>query len=226
VLALRAPLGDTGRVGRGLRERLAATGAELGRLVGATRRLIDATVSAEAPADVLATAADAVERVVETLRAWVPEERPLRFPEMAPSPEELMPFDPVMGAMSPLAPPIRFTWEDPKAIGRVRFGTPYEGPPGCVHGGIIAGAFDQVFNVANLMRGVAGPTARLALRYRRPTPLHTDLRFEGWQERVEGRRVHTSGRLLAGDDVTVEAEGVFVQVPIERIMRMFAKPQA
>lgn len=218
-------MGDTGRVGQGLRERLAATGAELERLVCGARRLIDATVSAEAPAEVLAAAAVAVERVVEALRPYVPEERPLRFPEMAASPEELMPFDPVMGRMSPLAPPIRFTWEEPKAIGHVRFGTPYEGPPGCVHGGIIAGAFDQVFNVANVMRGVAGPTARLALRYRRPTPLHADLRFEGWQERVDGRRVHTAGRLLAGDDVTVEAEGVFVQVPIERIMQMFAKPQ-
>jgi acyl-coenzyme A thioesterase PaaI-like protein len=209
-------------VGR-LRERLAATGAELERLVDGTRQLIDATVVAEAPAAVLATAAADLERILATLRPYMPETRSPRFPEAAATPEELMPFDPVMGRMSPLAPPITFTWEDPKAIGRVRYGSAYEGPPGCVHGGIIAGAFDQVFNVANLMRGVAGPTARLAMRYRRPTPLHADLRFEGWQERVEGKRVHAAGRLLAGDDVTVEAEGVFVQVPIERIMQMFAK---
>ena len=212
-------------MGRGLRERLAATGAELERLVSGTRQLIDATVVADAPADVLATAAGDLERILETLRPFIPTERPPRFPEAAATPEELMPFDPVMGRMSPLAPPITFTWEDPKAIGHVRFGSPYEGPPGCVHGGIIAGAFDQVFNVANLMRGIAGPTARLAMRYRRPTPLHAELRFEGWQERVEGKRVYAAGRLLAGDDVTVEAEGVFVQVPIERIMQMFAKPK-
>jgi len=34
--------------------------------------------------------------------------------------------------------------------------------------------------------------------------------------------VHVRGRLLAGDRVTVEASGVFVVVPVERILAMLA----
>jgi acyl-CoA thioesterase FadM len=89
-----------------------------------------------------------------------------------------------------------------------------------VHGGVIAATFDQVLNVANLMRGVAGPTRRLEMRYLKPTPLLVELRFEGWIERVEGNEVHTRGRLLVGDQVTVEAAGDFVQLSHERVMRL------
>ena len=81
-----------------------------------------------------------------------------------------------------------------------------------MHGAIPAATFDQVFNVANLMRGVAGPTRRLEIRYRKPTPLLADLRFEGWVDRVEGREVHARGHVPHGDPVTVEAEGTFVQI--------------
>jgi acyl-coenzyme A thioesterase PaaI-like protein len=105
-------------------------------------------------------------------------------------------------------------------VAEIAFTAPYEGPPGCVHGGVIAAAFDQVFNVANLKAGNPGPTASLRLRYRRPTPLGRSLRFEGWQERAEDRRVHVRGRLLAGEQLTVEAEGTFAIVPLERILAM------
>ena len=135
-------------------------------------------------------------------------------------PADRFPFDPMIGRSSPLAPPMAITWEDPIAIARVRFGVPYEGPPGCVHGGIIAACFDQVLNVANMMRGTAGPTRRLSVRYRKPTPLHSELCFEGELIGVEGREIKTAGRLYAGDILTAEAEGTFVQLPPERVMKL------
>jgi len=92
-----------------------------------------------------------------------------------------------------------------------------------VHGAALAGAFDQVFNVANVMQGLAGPTAKLEILYRRPTPLFEELRFEGWQERVAGRRIHAVGRLFAGDRVTAEAKGLFVHLPPEDVLHMLAK---
>ena len=33
---------------------------------------------------------------------------------------------------------------DEHVVGHVVFGDAYEGPPGCVHGGFIAAAFDEV----------------------------------------------------------------------------------
>jgi len=193
---------------------------ELERLVDGVRRLIALAVTADAPADVLRRAARHVAHAAEALAPHGASSRRTTRQAGAADPAAVMPFDPVIGALSPLAPPLHCRWEPPTAIGEVCFTAPYEGPPGCVHGGMIAAAFDQVFNVANLMLGTAGPTASLQLHYRRPTPLQVPLRFEGWQDRVEGRRVYTRGRLLAGDRVTVEAEGLFVLVPVERILRM------
>lgn len=197
----------------------------LERLADSVRRLIDVTVTVAAPPDALARAADAIDRVVADLRPLVPTVPPPRYPGVPPSgePNDYFPYDVVGGRLNPLAPPVRFVWQDPKAIGHVRFGTPYEGPPGCVHGAVLAAIFDQVFNVANVMRGTAGPTAKLEIRYRRPTPLRADLRFEAWHERVEGRRIHAAGRLLVGDAVTAEATGLFVQLPAEEVMRMLER---
>ena len=188
------------------------------------RRLIELTVTAEPSHEELATAAHHIAQAAAALepsrRAARRREAPAALADREPA--NLMPFDPVVGRFSPLAPPLRVRWEPPKAVGEVTFTPPYEGPPGCVHGGIIAAAFDQVFNVANLMLGSPGPTASLQLHYRRPTPLGVPLRFEGWQERVDGRRVHVRGRLLDGERMTVDAEGIFVVVPVERILAMLA----
>lgn len=194
----------------------------LERLAASVRRLIEATVTVQASADVLANAASAIERAADELARHVPDPPPPRYPgNVDPTnPSSVFPYDVVMGRCNPLAAPIDIRWEDPKAVGRVRFGTPYEGPPGCVHGAVIAASFDQVFNVSNLMRGVAGPTAELELHYKRPTPLFQDLRFEAWVDRIEERKVHAKGHLLAGETVTVEAAGLFVRLSPERVMRM------
>jgi acyl-coenzyme A thioesterase PaaI-like protein len=126
----------------------------------------------------------------------------------------------MLGLYNPLALPIEMEWEPPRAVGHARFTTPYEGPPGCVHGAVLAGAFDQVFNVANLKSGTAGPTRELALTYLRPTPLHADLVFEAQVERVDGRAITTRGHVRHGDVVTVEARGLFIAVSRERVLQM------
>lgn len=206
--------------------RLDAVREELAALAAQVRRLTAATVAADAPREALVRAAAEVARIADALEAHVPTPHPPRYLGRATAGEiaDFFPFDPIVGRLSPLAPPLRMRWEDPVAIGEVRFGVPYEGPPACVHGGVIAAAFDQVFNVANLMRGVAGPTRALEVRYRKPTPLLRELRFEGWVDRVEGRDVHTHGRILDGDVVTVEASGVFVQLSHERVMQLLGTP--
>jgi hypothetical protein len=50
------------------------------------------------------------------------------------------------------------------------------------------------------------------VHYRSPTPLHTELRFEGVLDKVSGRKIHTSGRLWAGDVLCADAEGLFITI--------------
>jgi acyl-coenzyme A thioesterase PaaI-like protein len=202
---------------------IASDAVAVGRvaLANEVRRLIESVVTNQAPASELAAASRAIAAVADQLGSHVREPHPPRHPT-SPSadPADYFPFDCVLGRFNPVAVPVVVEWQEPLAIGRVRYAKPYEGPPGCVHGAVIAATFDQVFNVANLMQGTPGPTRRLEIRYRKPTPLGRDLRFEGWQERVEGREVHVAGRLVAGDVVTVEASGTFVQIPPERVMKL------
>jgi len=187
------------------------------------RRLIDVTVTIDAAPEVLVDAATRVDRLVADLRPSVPSPPPPRYPGGSGAAEDIFPYDCVMGRWNPLAPPLRIEWEAPRAICTATFGTAYEGPPGCVHGAAIAAAFDQVLNVANLMSGTAGPTARLELRYRQPTPLHRQVRFEGWVQLREERKIHTVGRLLVDERVTVEAEGLYIIVDPDRVMRMLER---
>lgn len=194
--------------------------AALAELAASVRRLIDATVTVGGDAALLANVTRRVDGLAAELRAAAPDPPPPRYAGSGPTPMDFFPYDYTIGRWNPLAAPIHMEWRDPLAIGTATFGTPYEGPPGCVHGAVIAAAFDQVLNVANLMSGAAGPTARLQMTYRRPTPLHRPLRFEGWVERREERKVHSAGRLLAGDDITVEAAGLYIVVDPERVVRL------
>ncbi|HWP65206.1 MAG TPA: PaaI family thioesterase [Candidatus Limnocylindria bacterium] len=194
----------------------------LGRLAAAVRALAATTVQLADTAAASEAAAE-IERLVARLVPRLAEPPLPRHPSSMSqpgAPADLMPFDVVVGRLNPLAPPIVFSAEDGKSVGRVTFTRPYEGPPGCVHGGVIAAAFDQTLSIANILAGAAGPTKQLVLRYRKPTPLGVPVRFEGWQTRVEGRSIHAAGRLLAGDVVTAEAEGVFVQLAGRRVLRM------
>ena len=150
-------------------------------LADAVRRLVDATVRSAPPADETAALADEVNGLAQRLEAHVPDLPFARFvaaiAEDA-SISDRMPFDAVIGPFNPIALPVEVTVEGGRAVGRARFTTPYEGPPGLVHGGVIAAAFDMVLSVANHAAQAAGPTVSLTMRYRRPTLLDRDLVIE------------------------------------------------
>ncbi|HSZ41663.1 MAG TPA: PaaI family thioesterase [Trebonia sp.] len=110
-----------------------------------------------------------------------------------------------------IAPPLRMRgWPDGSVSGDVTLGLLYEGPPGRVHGGILALLVDHVFGVANFWAGAVGPTAELTMRYKRPTPLFTPLTVTARQEGVDGRKILTTGTISANGDVCVAAAGLFI----------------
>jgi hypothetical protein len=131
-----------------------------------------------------------------------------------------MPFDVVIGRHNPLALPLDLSFAPPNALLRGAFTRPYEGPPDCVHGAVLAASFDILFAAANFIAGLTGPTAKLEITYRRPTALYEPCLFEGRVAGQEGKRVRTVGRLLQRDRVTVEAAGDFALLGREDIARM------
>ena len=197
-------------------------GPELARLVAALRSATDLVVRPGAPPEVLADAAERVEGAVAALdgvtRPWRAS-MPAR-PRVEVEPHEFFPFSPMIGLYSPLAPPLHCELRDGGVVGHVRLGAAYEGPPGCVHGGIIAGLFDELLGVANIAGGAGAMTGTLTIAYRSPTPLHTELTLAGRVAAVEGRKVRTAGTLHAGDRLCVEAHGIFILVEHARFARL------
>jgi hypothetical protein len=83
-----------------------------------------------------------------------------------------------IGAFNPCFPEYEFdVIEAERAEGRVFFPVVYEGPPGLVHGGFLAVFFDCVIQHQNCATALSGKTRSLTVKFRRPTPLLTELRF-------------------------------------------------
>lgn len=198
------------------------------RLARAMRLVIERLVPSNAPADELRRAAEGLERYAEQLRTHPRLKHFHGYAESANAGDVGAFFDqsPLIGLANPLAPPITIGRAGERtAIASVTFGSAYEGPPGCVHGGFVAAAFDEVLGFVQSLGGNPGMTARLTIHYRRPTPLHTELRLDAELERIEGRKIFTRGRVRANGEVTAEAEGLFVSVDRSRFLELFAKRQ-
>jgi acyl-coenzyme A thioesterase PaaI-like protein len=198
---------------------------EVRALADAVRALIHEMVATSAPMEVFAGVA---EDLREVARRFEPYPREFLFHGVRESAladaDEVGsdyegPFDlsPLLGRANPLAPPLRLQVEDDRVAGTVTFGPAYEGPPGCVHGGFVAAAFDELLGLVQMLGGQPGMTGRLVVNYRSPTPLQTELRLEGRIDRVEGRKTICTGQIYAGDVLCAEAEGLFVSVDFERI---------
>jgi acyl-coenzyme A thioesterase PaaI-like protein len=207
--------------------------ADLRRAASAVRRVIEKLVGTSAPEESVRAAADALVAVADQFDSYPSAESWMRpwdgdFAESANAgdPHAFFDHSPLIGKANPLAPPIELEVRDGKVHGRARYGAAYEGPPGCVHGGHIAAAFDEVLGMTQSLGGQPGMTGTLTVRYRKPTPLHTDLRFEAELERVDGRKTFTTGRLYAGELLTAEAEAVFIAVDFSRLAAFRADPPA
>jgi len=117
----------------------------------------------------------------------------------------------VVGLRNPVAVPLHIEKsEDGRAWSSFPLGALYEGPPGCVHGGVLALVLDQLLGEAGAAGGAPGMTGTLTLRYEQNTPLG-DCSAEAWIDRVEGVKTFVVGELRRADgETTVRAEGIFI----------------
>lgn len=202
--------------------------AELIRLASAVRGVVHRLVQIDAPTEVIAEAADAVEQVRALLGEHHQRSMYEGFGEAANAGDPFGFFDhsPMLGRANALAPPIELWLEGDELHGKATFGAAYEGPPGCVHGGFIAAAFDEVLGSAQSLAGNPGMTGRLTIHYRSPTPLHTELRFTSRLASVRGRKITTTGELWAGDTLCAEGEGLFISIDFARFAEMKLEREA
>lgn len=119
--------------------------------------------------------------------------------------------NPVVGSRSVVAPPLEMReHRDGRVTAELTVDLDYEGPPGCVHGGVIAMLLDELLGTANAGAGLVAMTVELRTTYVSPTPVRTPLHLEARVERSEGRKIWTVGEISAGGRVCAKAEGLFV----------------
>jgi acyl-coenzyme A thioesterase PaaI-like protein len=98
----------------------------------------------------------------------------------------------------------------------------FEGWEGIAHGGIVCTILDEVMAWALVGADNWGVTARISIDFRKPVPVGTPLRADGWITRSRRRVVDTEARIV--DSVTgtplATATGVYVAADAARKLEL------
>jgi acyl-coenzyme A thioesterase PaaI-like protein len=202
----------------------------INRVAAALRRISAVTIgqpldddSLTEAANDLSVVADRIEAAAARMKRRRNQPGPNGFPGL--HPQDHFPTSPMIGFANPIAPPVE-VWAvtgeggQREIRGRVTFDYPYEGPPTCVHGGVIAELFDELLGLSNILVGLGAMTGTLTIAYRRPTPLLAPLELAARHTRTEGRKVFAWGGLYHEGELTAEAEGVFIHVDPARMLEI------
>lgn len=184
------------------------------------RSLIEAAVSTDVEPEIVAAVSAEVERLDATLRESLhagPYSGLVGERELDPErPAARMPLSPFAGELNPIAPPLELRYEGERLLGSVLLSRAYVGPPGVVHGGVVAGLMDQMVAAAGQRFEAAGVTARMTVEFRRPTPLGARLELAAWLEPPEDpaqRTRRVRAEIRHEGEATVTAEALIVVVP-------------
>jgi acyl-coenzyme A thioesterase PaaI-like protein len=178
-------------------------GPDYGRFVEAVRMLQDLTRGADAPDDVVTRVAGLIEDANRLLQPHLADEWH--------SPSGRRWDLPNRGSILSIPVDLSVT-EDGRIRGTTCFRRFHLGRNGAVHGGSLAHLFDSVlgFTAFKLSGSRKQRTASLHVNYRKIAPIDKELQVEARIDRVEGRKIFITGRLLDGDDVLCEAEALFL----------------
>jgi uncharacterized protein (TIGR00369 family) len=93
--------------------------------------------------------------------------------------------------------------------------------PGRLHGGIISTILDETMGRAIMMKSegdIWGVTVDLQIRFKKPVPLHEELRVLGRITKNSSRFFEGTGELLLQDGtVAAEGHGKYLKIPLEKI---------
>lgn len=125
---------------------------------------------------------------------------------------DMMDYDPMGGLSNPISPELIWHQADAQGVeARVRLGLQYQGPPGRVHGGVLAWVMDAVLARAMHASARIGVTGTLNLRYLASTPIEQEIVCRARVARAEGRKLIIEGGVYHDDQQTVQVEGIWLQ---------------
>jgi acyl-coenzyme A thioesterase PaaI-like protein len=119
------------------------------------------------------------------------------------------------GPKNPFGLKLRFREQDDTYISEFTGQPQHQGYDGIMHGGIVSTLLDEIMARYLYAKGMNAVTARLEIRYNKPTPIGVPLLLKGRITKSKGRLYETEGTIELPDG-TVTAQGtakVFVIDP-------------
>jgi acyl-coenzyme A thioesterase PaaI-like protein len=122
----------------------------------------------------------------------------------------------VGGRSHPCSPELRWQEASNRITGTVKFSQAFEGPPGHVHGGWVAGVLDHLMGMTHVRTGHPGMTGGLSVRYLKPTPLNQRIEVSAQATELDDKRTEVKAEMRFGETTTAKAEAIFVRVDREK----------
>ena len=122
----------------------------------------------------------------------------------------------VGGRSHPCSPELRWQEASNRITGTVKFSQAFEGPPGHVHGGWVAGVLDHLMGMTHVRTGHPGMTGGLSVRYLKPTPLNQRIGVSAQATELDDKRTEVKAEMRFGETTTAKAEAIFVRVDREK----------
>ena len=106
-----------------------------------------------------------------------------------------------------------FVDDEHRIVCPIRIPRRFEGPPGHVHGGVIATLLDEAMSKANRQFGIVAMTRHMEVEYLKPVPLLTSLELSARHLSASGRRHRCEAQLLdSSETVLAHASAIFIEV--------------
>ena len=122
----------------------------------------------------------------------------------------------VGGRSHPCSPELRWQEASNRITGTVKFSQAFEGPPGHMHGGWVAGVLDHLMGMTHVRTGHPGMTGGLSVRYLKPTPLNQVIEVSAQATELNDKRTEVKAEMRFGETTTAKAEAIFVRVDREK----------
>ena len=185
------------------------------RLAAATRALNEKLVSTDIDPEMAATLTEKIDALTAELSQG---EQVNGLVDLAKRGERGT-IDNVMGELvamagrsHPCSPGLLWQEEPNRITGTVTFGQAFEGPPGHVHGGWVAGVLDHLMGMTHVRTGHPGMTSGLSVRYLKPTPLNQLIDVSAEATELDDKRTEVKAEMRYGETTTATAEAIFVRV--------------
>ncbi len=190
------------------------------RVAAAVGRLADALVLNEASEEVLAGAADAIERQIAALGAGT--DRAGRIDALKATAYADPPADGARtdhnpdciacGPGNPAGLGLVVHRAGSAVVGRLVVGPVARGAPGRAHGGVLALALDDLMGHVLVVHGSPAYTVELTVEYLAAAPVGQPIELRAWLDGRDGRRLTIRAEGRVAHEQVVRARGLFITV--------------